>query len=179
MSSSARLSRAWHSTYDAVLLTAEESSTCSSMPVRIVPCQTARYVMGHQTMLSSNTNRARDRRVRLDPGVPDADPSAVSLSHPSLFSTGRMLIQVVRTMGGFHGADSTPPDSLQGEAGVAAEQRVEAVGPRRWRLSEQELQIYQRAMAPGDREEVRQVSPCWGHCGVQGQRASKTGMILT
>ena len=34
------------------------------------------------------------------------------------------------------------------------QQLIEAVGPRRWRLSKQELQVYRRAMAPGDREEV-------------------------
>ena len=34
------------------------------------------------------------------------------------------------------------------------QRRVEAVGPRRYRLSKQELQVYRRAMAPGDRADV-------------------------
>ncbi len=40
------------------------------------------------------------------------------------------------------------------------QRRAEAVGPRRYRLSKQELQVYRRAMAPGDREEVCQGLSC-------------------
>ena len=41
----------------------------------------------------------------------------------------------------------------------SSEQRIEVVGPRRYRLSKRELQVYRRAMAPGNELEVRRGMP--------------------
>jgi len=74
-----------------------------------------------------------------------------------------MLVPPHRRVDGEEDALSRDMGSVAVSDESSEQRRVEAMGPRRYRLSKQELQVYRRAMAAGDREEVRQSLSCWGH----------------